>query len=126
MQFAPYALAEGTWDEARRESLGRLAVEVLGRHLPGLEAAIVERSVFSPRELEEAEGWPEGQPHHAELALDQALWMRPVPALARYRTPIHGLYLCGPGTHPGGAIAGAAGRNAAREILRDIRRGVLK
>jgi len=126
MQFAPYALAEGTWDEARRESLGRLAVEVLGRHLPGLEAAIVERSVFSPRELEEAEGWPEGQPHHAELALDQALWMRPVPALARYRTPIHGLYLCGPGTHPGGAIAGAAGRNAAREILRDFRRGVLK
>ncbi len=125
MQFAPYALAEGTWDETRRESLGNLAVEVLSRHAPGLEAAIVERSVLSPRDLEEAEGWPQGQPYHAELALDQALWMRPVPALARYRTPIRGLYLCGPAMHPGGVIAGAAGANAAREILRDLRRGVL-
>jgi len=43
--------------------------------------------------------------------------MRPVPGWSRYRTPIEGLYLCGSGTHPGGGIPGAAGRNAAREIL---------
>jgi len=57
--------------------------------------------------------------YHGELTLDQILFMRPVPGWSRYRTPIPGLYLCGPGTHPGGGIAGAAGRNAARVILKD-------
>ncbi|HET9662832.1 MAG TPA: FAD-dependent oxidoreductase, partial [Burkholderiales bacterium] len=69
---------------------------------------------------------PEGQPHHAELTLDQALWMRPVPGWASYRTPVGGLYLCGPATHPGGAIAGAAGANAARAVLDDLRRGTTR
>jgi phytoene dehydrogenase-like protein len=54
--------------------------------------------------------------YHVELTLDQILFMRPVPGWSRYRTPIEGLYLCGSGTHPGGGIPGAAGRNAAREI----------
>jgi phytoene dehydrogenase-like protein len=72
---------------------------------------------LAPRELEEFEGWPEGQPHHAELSLDQALWMRPLPELARYRTPIEGLWLCGPAMHPGAGIAGAAGLHCAHAIL---------
>ena len=55
--------------------------------------------------------------YHGELTLDQILFMRPVPGWSRYRMPIEGLYLCGSGTHPGGGIPGAAGRNAAREIL---------
>ena len=61
---------------------------------------------------------PSGHLYHGELTLDQILFMRPVPGWSRYRTPIEGLYLCGPGTHPGGGIAGAAGRNAARVILK--------
>jgi phytoene dehydrogenase-like protein len=81
------------------------------------DAVIGESELLSPRELEESEGWPEGQPHHAELALDQALWMRPLPELAGYRTPIEGLWLCGPGTHPGAGIAGASGFNCAQAIL---------
>ena len=63
-----------------------------------------------------------GHLYHGELTLDQILFMRPVPGWSRYRTPIDGLYLCGPGTHPGGGVAGAAGRNAARMILKDTRR----
>ncbi len=98
MQYAPYALADGEWDDARRAALGRRAEELLSPHLG---AAVVERTVRSPHDLETTHGWPEGQEHHAELALDQLLWMRPTPALARYRTPIDGLYLCGPGMHPG-------------------------
>jgi phytoene dehydrogenase-like protein len=62
---------------------------------------------------------PSGHLYHGELTLDQILFMRPVPGWSRYRTPIEGLYLCGPGTHPGGGIAGAAGRNAARVILKE-------
>jgi phytoene dehydrogenase-like protein len=81
-----------------------------------LGAVEVER-VLSPRDLEERHGYPEGQEHHAELALDQALWMRPLPELAQYRTTIEGLWLCGPGTHPGGGVVGASGYNCARAIL---------
>lgn len=124
VQYAPYAPAEGEWDDARRRALGGFVVTMLSRHVPELDGAEVER-VLSPCDLETVYGWPEGQAHHAELALDQVLWMRPHPALARYRTPINGLYLCGPATHPGGA-SGCAGYNAAREILRDLRAGRLQ
>lgn len=115
LQYAPYRLADGEWDAARGAALGELARTALSRHWPELGSAAVER-VLTPRELEAEWGWPEGQAHQAELALDQALWMRPIPALARYRTPVGGLYLCGPAMHPGGGVAGAAGANAARVI----------
>ncbi|HEX6268114.1 MAG TPA: NAD(P)/FAD-dependent oxidoreductase [Burkholderiales bacterium] len=92
--------------------------ELTRRLLPGLGDA--ELSVLGPRELEAREGWPEGQAYHAELALDQALWMRPLPELAHYRTPIEGLWLCGPGMHPGGGIPGAAGYNCARTLVTQL------
>jgi phytoene dehydrogenase-like protein len=56
------------------------------------------------------------------MALDQIFFMRPVAGWARYKTPVTGLYLCGSGTHPGGGLAGASGRNAAREIVKERRR----
>ena len=87
------------------------------RLLPGVE--VRPAAVRWPTDLEREEGWPQGQPYDAELALDQALWMRPLPELAQYKTPIHGLWLCGPGTHPGGGIAGASGYNCARAILKE-------
>lgn len=117
LQYAPYALESGAWTDRGRAELGDIARTTLAQHWPGLAIA-VER-VLTPRDLEVERGWPEGQAHHAELALDQALWMRPLPALARYRTPVGGLYLCGPGTFPGGGIAGAAGANAARVMLHE-------
>jgi phytoene dehydrogenase-like protein len=122
VQYAPYHLANGGWDDARRRALGDHVIEVLSEHGPGLREAVVERDVLTPRDLEDRYGWPEGHAYHGELTLDQVLWMRPVPGWARYRTPISGLYLCGPGTHPGGGIAGASGANAARVILQDLRR----
>jgi phytoene dehydrogenase-like protein len=115
-QYAPYARADGAWDAARRQELGELARRLLASHVPGIAEA--EAHVLAPPDLETHAGWPEGQAYHAELALDQALWMRPLPELARYRTPIEGLWLCGPGMHPGGGVAGASGRNCAHEILR--------
>jgi phytoene dehydrogenase-like protein len=71
--------------------------------------------------LEDRYGLTEGHAYHGELTLDQILFMRPVAGWARYRTPVEGLYLCGAGTHPGGGLAGAAGRNAAREMLKERR-----
>jgi phytoene dehydrogenase-like protein len=116
LQYAPWALREGVWDAGRGAALGDLARDTLARHWPEFGGAAVER-VWTPRDLEAERGWPEGQAHHAELALDQALWMRPLPGWARYRTPVPGLYLCGPATHPGAGSAGASGANAARVIL---------
>ena len=76
----------------------------------------------TPHDLECAYGLTEGHLYHGELTLDQILFMRPVGGWSRYRTPLPGLYLCGAGTHPGGGIAGAAGRNAARAILKEAKR----
>jgi phytoene dehydrogenase-like protein len=105
-QYVPYETTE-----APTEDLTQTA----RRLLPGLQHAPA--AVLAPADLERQEGWPGGQAYHAELALDQALWMRPLPQLAQYATPIEGLWLCGPGTHPGGGIAGASGYNCARAIL---------
>jgi phytoene dehydrogenase-like protein len=116
VQYAPYALADGTWDDARREHLGDMCVAALAERIPNLRDCVTGRTVLAPPDLEQRYGWPEGQPYHAELALDQALYMRPIPQLAQYRAPVQGLYLCGPGMHPGG-IPGAAGANAAGVIL---------
>jgi phytoene dehydrogenase-like protein len=124
-QYAPYAPADGEWDAALSAALGDGTVKALAQHVPALADAVVERNVLAPPDLERLCGYPQGQPHHAELALDQAFWMRPLPELARYRAPIAGLYLCGEATHPGAGIAGASGANAAREILSDLRRGKL-
>ena len=114
-QYAPYERADGAWDDQRRRELGELTRRTLSAHVAGIAGA--EAQVRTPADLETQAGWPEGQAYHAELALDQALWMRPLPELARYRTPIQGLWLCGPGTHPGGGIAGASGYNCAKSIL---------
>ncbi len=86
----------------------------------GLRESITAREVLTPADLA-AQGLTEGQRYHGELTLDQILFMRPVAGWTRYRTPVGGLYLCGAGTHPGGGIAGGAGRLAARQILSDSR-----
>jgi phytoene dehydrogenase-like protein len=118
MQYAPYRLKEGGWTAARREALGEAVVKTLVEYAPNLAGAILHRQVLTPLDLEEGFGLSEGHLYHGELTLDQILFMRPVPGWGQYRTPIHNLYLCGAGTHPGGGVVGASGFNAAREILK--------
>jgi phytoene dehydrogenase-like protein len=103
-QFAPYG-AEGN-----------ISAKIVEKHL----TQVKRMTVRSGKELERAYGWPQGQPHHAELSLDQALWMRPLPELAGYATPIRGLWLCGPAMHPGAGVAGASGYNCAKALLRTL------
>lgn len=98
-------------------AMGDRVVELLAEHAPNLPGAILGRRVLTPADLESRYGLTCGDPYQGELALDQLLFMRPVPGWSRYRTPIEGLYLCGSGTHPAGAIAGASGRHAAAAIL---------
>jgi phytoene dehydrogenase-like protein len=120
-QFAPFRLKSGDWN-GRREALGDAVVRTLSEHAPDLPGLILHRQVITPRDLEETYGLTGGHIFHGELALDQLFTMRPLLNWARYRAPLKGLYLCGSGTHPGSGLTGASGANAAREILRDLRR----
>ena len=122
VQYVPYALREGPWDDARRKALGDLVVKLLAEQVSGLGQVVVGKGVevFTPWDLHERYGFPGGHLYHGELTLDQILFMRPVPGCAEYRTPVEGLYLCGAGTHPGGGILGGAGHNAARAIGRGV------
>jgi phytoene dehydrogenase-like protein len=108
VQFVPYT--DGTANVQRHQALQQKVAQLLGVQPNQVK-------LQSPDEEELQRGATEGHLYHGELTLDQILFMRPVPGWSRYRTPIAGLYLCGAGTHPGGGIPGAAGRNAAREIV---------
>jgi phytoene dehydrogenase-like protein len=118
MQYAPYHLREGSWEECR-EALGEVVIDTLAQYAPNLKKSILHAKVLTPLDLETIYGLPEGNANHGEMTLDQFLYMRPVPGYAQYRAPIQGLYMCGAGTHPGGGVTGLPGYNAAREILKD-------
>jgi phytoene dehydrogenase-like protein len=116
VQYAPYQL-NGGWTDARREALGDAVIDTLAEYAPNLPGAILHRQVVTPADIERVVGISEGNIFHGELTLHQLFFLRPVPAWARFRTPIGGLYQCGSGTHPGGGVMGAPGRLAALEIL---------
>jgi phytoene dehydrogenase-like protein len=107
VQWVPYRLRAGAWDATRRDAVGDLVIRTLGELLPGFAARVVAKQVLTPADIEERYGATEGSLTHGELTLDQVLFMRPVPGLSRHATPISGLYLGGPGTHPGMSIPSA-------------------
>jgi phytoene dehydrogenase-like protein len=119
-RFVPLGDARPTGDGDTRESLSDRVVELLAEYAPNLPGSILERRVLIPSDLEARYGLTGGDPFQGELALDQLLFMRPVSGWSGYRTPIAGLYLCGPGTHPAGAITGASGRHSAKVIQEDL------
>ena len=120
MQYAPYQL-KGDWEQ-QRQALGHTVVDTLAQYAPNLPELILTQQIITPRDLEEKYGLTGGQIFHGELALDQFFTMRPLLDWARYRTPIDNLYLCGSGTHPGVGLTGGSGANAAREILKELKK----
>jgi phytoene dehydrogenase-like protein len=122
VQYAPYTLRDGTWDEGR-EALGDQVVSVLESYAPGIGSLVTARQVITPLDLERDYGLTGGHPLHAEPGLDSLYLWRPLLGHARYRFGFDGLYLAGSGAHPGGGITGQPGRNAAREIVADHKRG---
>ncbi len=121
LQYAPYALREGSWD-GRGGELGDLALKTLEQYAPGIGSLVTARQVLTPLDLERDYGLTGGHPYHAEPSLDSFFLWRPLFGHARYRLPVDGLYLAGSGAHPGGGITGQPGQNAAREILADRKR----
>jgi phytoene dehydrogenase-like protein len=110
-----------TWDDYR-DRVADLMIDTVDRVAPNFKAAVVGRRALTPLDLERELGLVDGDIFHGTLSLDQLFSARPVLGNADYRMPVRGLYLCGAGAHPGGGVTGLPGRNAAREILRDIRR----
>ena len=113
VQWVPHRLRGAAWDSARRDAVGTLVIGTLAEVLPGFAKRVVAKQVLTPKDIEDRYGATEGSLTHGELTLDQILFMRPVPGLSRHATPISGLYLGGPGTHPGSSIASAARAAAA-------------
>jgi phytoene dehydrogenase-like protein len=120
MQYAPYKF-KGNWDE-QRSALGDTVVRTLAQYAPNLPSLVEDGQIITPKDLEETYGLTGGQIFHGELSLDQFFTMRPLLDWARYSTPIKNLYLCGNGTHPGSGLTGGSGANAAREILKSVKR----
>ncbi|MGL5074781.1 MAG: phytoene desaturase family protein, partial [Waterburya sp.] len=123
--FAPYQIAgkEGTglhgtgWTEKLKNQVADNVINKLADYAPNIKDSIMARRVESPAELGERLGSYKGNYYHLDMTLDQMIFLRPLPEIANYTTPIKNLYLTGAGTHPGGSISGMPGRNCARVFL---------
>jgi len=117
VQHVPYAPLDSSWD-AERERFADRVLALVDEVAPGFSRSVLHREVLAPPDLERVFGLTGGNLFHGAMSLDRLLFLRPVPGFPRYGTPVPGLWLCGSGTHPGGGVTAAPGRNAAREILR--------
>jgi phytoene dehydrogenase-like protein len=124
VQYAPYHLAEGEWDDDARERFGDTVIATIAERAPNIRDLIIDRQVLTPLDIERRIGLTEGNIFQGELSLEQLFFNRPVPGWARYRTPVDDLWMCGSATHPGGGLMGAPGRIAALELLKSRRSGV--
>jgi phytoene dehydrogenase-like protein len=119
-QWHPYALADGSsWDD-RRDEAGDAILEQVERAAPGFRDTVEHVHVQTPLDLERELGLRRGNVMHVEMGLDAMFSLRPLPELAGYRTPVDGLYLTGASTHPGGGVFGASGRSAAAVLAADL------
>jgi len=118
VKYMPYTLRDGNWEELRKTT-SALVIDTLSAYAPDFNERILHEKLMTPMELEQDYTLPEGSPVHGDMALDQFMWMRPIPGYAQYRGPIDGLYMCSAATHPGGGITGINGKNAAQQVLSD-------
>jgi phytoene dehydrogenase-like protein len=118
VQYAPYKLAQGTWDD-QRGAFGDNVINTISEYAPNIKDIIVGRQILTPLDLEREFGLTQGNIFQGELSLEQLFFLRPVAGWAYYRTPVDNLYMCGSATHPGGGIMGANGRIASQVILKE-------
>ncbi len=115
VQWAPHGLKAG-WSESK-EAFKNIVIDTVEAYAPGIRSQILHSEILTPQDIESEFRITGGHWHHAELALDQSMMMRPVPGAAQYAAPVKGLWTCGAGCHPGGGVMGSAGRNAAYAVI---------
>jgi len=126
VQYVPYQLAEGPWNPEMKAQYEKDVLDTIELHAPGFRKLVLHVQCRTPWDIENEVGMTEGNIFHGELTLDQLLFNRPFPGMGQYRGPFDNFYMCGSGTHPGGGVMGAPGANAAREMLKDFKRGVVQ
>ena len=117
VQYAPYQLKTG-WDDTAKAAFKDTVIKTIAKYAPDIEQRISASELLTPADIENEFHITGGHWHHGELTFDQFLFVRPVGGAAQYAMPVDGLWLCSAGTHPGGGVSGAAGRNAAKTILK--------
>ena len=117
VQYAPYTLASGSWDDMRDVFADRCIAQIT-EHAPNFAASVLHREVLAPPDLERRFNLTGGNIFQGAMPLHQLFSFRPVPGWGDYATPLKGLFLCGAAAHPGGGVMGACGRNAAQAMLR--------
>jgi phytoene dehydrogenase-like protein len=122
VQYVPPLVNGKPWTDEQRDQFGQTVINQINDYAPGFKDLVLHAEVRTPRELEDEVGLTEGNIFLGELTMDQLLFNRPIPGFAQYRGPTQGLYMCSSSTHPGGGIMAAPGANAAREILRDLKK----
>ncbi len=118
VQYAPYHLRNQNWGNKSNELLEKNVMKVIERIIPNFSSLIESSIILSPLDIEKEFYLNEGNLNHGEMTLDQFMFMRPTISSAQYNTPIDNLFICGPGTHPGGGLHGTNGYNAAKKILK--------
>jgi phytoene dehydrogenase-like protein len=124
VQYVPHAFSDSSWD-SKRDELAQSVIDAIEQHAPGFASSVQHVDVTTPADLEGKLGILGGHPYHGELSMDQLLYMRPIAGWYDHRTPVDGLYLGGPGCHPGGGITGIPGKNAAARLGADWKTGRL-
>jgi phytoene dehydrogenase-like protein len=122
IQYCPYKVEGRPWTSGERDAFAKTVIDQIGNYSPDFKDLILHVEIRTPEDIEREAGLSEGNIFHGELTMDQLLFNRPVPGYAQYRAPVGGLYMCGSSAHPGGGVMAAPGANAAREILRDLKR----
>lgn len=118
VQYAPYKLKEGTWDQ-KKEAFADRCIDLLEEYAPGFRNSVIARDAISPLDMEREFSLTGGNIFHGAMTPNQLYFQRPVGGWAQYRTPLRGYYLCGAGAHPGGGVIGSCGSNAAQAVLKD-------
>jgi phytoene dehydrogenase-like protein len=114
-------IAAKTWDKAKEPFVDRIVAHLERDYILDLSQRIMARAIQTPADFERLiPSCYQGTVVHGSMVAYQMGPMRPIPELSGYRLPISNVYLCGSGCHPGGGISMLPGRNAAREIYRDL------
>ncbi|XP_040999626.1 pyridine nucleotide-disulfide oxidoreductase domain-containing protein 2-like isoform X1 [Juglans microcarpa x Juglans regia] len=122
-QYTPYKPTDGSWeDPTYRELYAQRCFNLIDEYAPGFTSSVIGYDMLTPPDLEREFGLTGGNIFHGAMGLDSLFLMRPVKQWSDHRTPIRGLYMCGSGSHPGGGVMGAAGRNAAYVVLHDVKK----
>ncbi len=121
-QWHPYELQKGLhWDDIREREAQKI-YDVVCRYAPNMEDKLIDWYIQTPLDIERKHAMPRGNVMHVEMSFDQMFMFRPIPGMSEYKTPVKNLYLSSASCHPGGGVFGAAGYNAARVILKDLRK----